>query len=289
MSATGDGHADRPPEEVPHADDTGAASGSAEGENTVVSDDTNQPRQDLGDRPTSRPTNDAMQPLVSTSSNFTPAANVPPPVFKMPKLTLRPGIRAKSGGLANLLNDNKKAKKFSKVAPLPSVGQKVESSSELPMDVDDVSDQMEDTVGPSSKTKPQATVELIQQPQIPYKEPEWGSTCTTQYSFEVVKNGTVVDTIDLTKKSYFVFGRLPSCDVSLEHPSLSRHHAIIQHCGKANEKHSIGWYLYDLDSTHGTWTNKIKVKPRVYHRLRVGHVVKFGGSSRLYILQVSLF
>ena len=121
---------------------------------------------------------------------------------------------------------------------------------------------------------------------IPYKEPSWGGATDKKYSFEVLKNGTIIDNIDLTEKSFFVFGRLPSCDVTMEHPSLSRYHAVVQHCKVPNESHDVGWYLYDLDSTHGTWVNKNKLKPRVYYRLRVGHVIKLGGSTRLNILQV---
>nr|ABL59954.1 putative solute carrier family protein [uncultured eukaryote] len=130
--------------------------------------------------------------------------------------------------------------------------------------------------------------EQLKQSQIslPYKEPVWGGPCEKEYRFEVLKNGTIVDDIDLTTKSFFVFGRLPSCDITMEHPSLSRHHAVMQYCSKTNALHEIGWYLYDLDSTHGTLINKNKVKPRQYFRVRVGHVLKFGGSTRLYILQV---
>ena len=121
---------------------------------------------------------------------------------------------------------------------------------------------------------------------VPYKEPDWGGPSELLYSFEVLKKGVIIDEIDLTTKSFHVFGRLPSCDVPMEHPSLSRYHAIVQHCNTPNEKHSIGWYLYDLDSTHGTWVNKVKIKPNTFYRLKVGHVVKFGGSTRLHILKV---
>lgn len=130
--------------------------------------------------------------------------------------------------------------------------------------------------------------ELLRQSEIPipYKEPSWGGTCKEKYLFEIVKSGTVINKLDLSTKSYFIFGRLPSCDVPMEHPSLSRHHAVVQYCTKKSEQQDIGWYLYDLDSTHGTWLNKNKIKSRIFYRLRVGHIIKFGGSSRLHVLQV---
>lgn len=122
---------------------------------------------------------------------------------------------------------------------------------------------------------------------IPYKEPSWGGIAEEEYRFEVLKNGTIIDSIKLDQ-SFIVFGRLPSCDIPMEHTSLSRHHAVVQFCKTPSPEQEKGWYLYDLDSTHGTWINKNKVYPKKYYRIRVGHVLKFGGSSRLHILQVRI-
>lgn len=115
---------------------------------------------------------------------------------------------------------------------------------------------------------------------VPYKEPPWSGLPVAEYKVEVLKNGKIISVIDLSRKSYWVFGRLANCDVQLEHPSLSRHHAVIQYRSDGDE----GFYLYDLGSTHGTFLNKNKVIPHTYHRMHVGHVVKFAGSSRLHIL-----
>lgn len=128
-------------------------------------------------------------------------------------------------------------------------------------------------------------------PPLPYTEPPWGGDAPDiPYALEILKNGTIVDQIPLTHRSYYVVGRLPVCDVSLEHPSISRYHAVIQYRGQAAEGESVGedkgFYVHDLGSTHGTVVNKNKIPPKTYIRLRVGHVVKFGGSTRLFILQV---
>ncbi|MED6286562.1 hypothetical protein CHARACLAT_007277 [Characodon lateralis] len=127
-------------------------------------------------------------------------------------------------------------------------------------------------------------------PPLPYTEPPWGGPSPeSPYALEILKNGTIVDTVPLTQRSYFVVGRLPVCDVSLEHPSISRYHAVIQYRGQAGEEGCVGeesgFYIHDLGSTHGTVVNKNKVPPKTYIRLRVGHVLKFGGSTRLFILQ----
>ncbi|XP_043088694.1 kanadaptin [Puntigrus tetrazona] len=126
-------------------------------------------------------------------------------------------------------------------------------------------------------------------PPLPYTEPPWGSIPDISYSFELLKNGAILDTVPLTQRSYFVVGRLPVCDVSLEHPSISRYHAVVQYRGRAGQDGVLGeekgFYVYDLGSTHGTFVNKNKIPPKTYIRLRVGHVLKFGGSTRLFILQ----
>nr|XP_020470200.1 kanadaptin [Monopterus albus] len=127
-------------------------------------------------------------------------------------------------------------------------------------------------------------------PPLPYTEPPWGGSAPdVPYALEILKNGTIVDKVLLAHKSYFVVGRLPVCDVSLEHPSISRYHAVIQYRGQAEEGQSVGekrgFYLHDLGSTHGTLVNKNKIPPKSYIRIRVGHVLKFGGSTRLFILQ----
>ncbi|XP_061897714.1 kanadaptin isoform X1 [Entelurus aequoreus] len=127
-------------------------------------------------------------------------------------------------------------------------------------------------------------------PPVPYAEPQWaGPPPDDAYALEILKNGTIVDRVPLTLKSYFVVGRLPVCDVSLEHPSISRYHAVIQYRQQPGETRCVGeepgFYVHDLSSTHGTVVNKNKIPPKTYIRLRVGHVLKFGGSTRLFILQ----
>nr|KYP76470.1 Uncharacterized protein ZK632.2 [Cajanus cajan] len=76
-----------------------------------------------------------------------------------------------------------------------------------------------------------------------------------------------------------MFGRLDLCDFVLEHPTISRFHAVIQFKRRGDA------YLYDLGSTHGTFLNKNQVEKNTYVDLHVGDVIRFGRSSRLFIFQ----
>ena len=151
----------------------------------------------------------------------------------------------------------------------------------------------------SSAVAPKATIPAVP---LAYEEPSWGGAPDSDsgYFLEVLKGGSIVQTIKLVGKSYFCIGRLPQCDLYMEHPSLSRNHAIIQFKATSSPEKPSGFYLFDLDSTHGSWHNKNKCFPRTYYRwiqlktsgktcfwkrLRVGHMMKFGGSTRLVILQ----
>ncbi|XP_011643500.2 LOW QUALITY PROTEIN: kanadaptin [Pogonomyrmex barbatus] len=120
---------------------------------------------------------------------------------------------------------------------------------------------------------------------IPYLEPKWGGKPDQEYKLEVLKSGMIIEKIDLTEKSFYLIGRLPSCNLSLAHPTISRHHAIIQYRAIDDEKNSKGFYLYDLESTHGTFWNGHRIKSRTYVRLQGGHMIKFGCSQRKYIVQ----
>lgn len=60
---------------------------------------------------------------------------------------------------------------------------------------------------------------------VPYKEPDWGGLpeCSgKKYSFDVLKAGTIIETVDLMGKSYWVFGRIENCDLCMQHPTISR-------------------------------------------------------------------
>ncbi|XP_053945897.1 kanadaptin [Anastrepha ludens] len=140
-------------------------------------------------------------------------------------------------------------------------------------------------------------------PACPYKVPPWSQPppASINYRFEILKSGQIIDEIkNLQAKAFWKFGRLPppANDLELAHPTISRFHAILQYrpknstqsdgenaSNKLKDEPPEGWYIYDLNSTHGTFLNKQRIPPHVFIRIRVGHMLRLGASTRSYILQ----
>ncbi|XP_071441508.1 kanadaptin [Hetaerina americana] len=164
--------------------------------------------------------------------------------------------------------------------------------SELPHDARNDSEQIGTNEEKKRKSSTLPTSKRDNSVPIPYREPSWSSLLEEPYSLEVLKSGSIIETIDLSSKPFFVFGRQSNCDVQLGHPTISRHHAVLQHKAKSDTSSEddrstfkdAGLYVYDLGSTHGTFVNKHMLPKQRYIRLNVGHMLKFGGSTRSYIV-----
>ncbi|CAM6090513.1 unnamed protein product [Calypogeia fissa] len=115
--------------------------------------------------------------------------------------------------------------------------------------------------------------------QPPYVKPSWGAIPGQPFTLEILKEGNILGVEDVSKKAVYMFGRSDRCDFVLEHPTVSRYHAVLQYNSKGES------FLYDLGSTHGTFVNKLQVKGREYVPLHVGDIVRFGFSSRLHVFQ----
>ena len=126
-----------------------------------------------------------------------------------------------------------------------------------------------------SETKPSNAVSPAQKIKeqlipLPYKEPKWSGVPSEVYGFEVLKSGQILESIDLSTKSFYVFGRLSTCDIHMANTTVSRYHAILQYRSQESESNPVGFYIYDLGSTHGTFLNKNRIKPNIYVRVQVG-------------------
>lgn len=110
----------------------------------------------------------------------------------------------------------------------------------------------------------------------------------------VFKGDDVVDTVGLSARSCWLVGRETAVvDLAAEHPSISKQHAVLQfrHVEKRNEfGDRIGRvkpYLIDLESANGTELNGKKVADSRYVELRDKDVVKFGHSTREYVVMLA--
>uniref|UniRef100_A0A915PSS7 FHA domain-containing protein n=1 Tax=Setaria digitata TaxID=48799 RepID=A0A915PSS7_9BILA len=146
---------------------------------------------------------------------------------------------------------------------------------------------------PSSKEKDVADATVlgisITEPKLEYTPPPFAiqPPNDADYGFEIIKNGIIINRINFKERkasTFVVIGRLPSCDVELEHPTISRHHCILQYGEDLMNRTGKGWHIYDLSSTHGTKLNKKRIPPKRFIRIHVGHVMQFGGSSRILTL-----
>jgi len=134
-------------------------------------------------------------------------------------------------------------------------------------------------VSPAQKIKEQSIPLSYKVPKwMPYKVPKWMSykvrkwsgVPSEAYCFEVLKSGQILESIDLSTKSFYVFGRLSTCDIRMTNTTVSGYHAILQYHSQESESNPIGFYIYDLGSTHGTFLNTNRIKSNMYVRVQVG-------------------
>ncbi|KAK9842408.1 hypothetical protein WJX84_012265 [Apatococcus fuscideae] len=112
-----------------------------------------------------------------------------------------------------------------------------------------------------------------------YHPPAWrGAPEGIPYTLEIMKGGAVLGKTELETKDHWTFGRHPRSDFVLEHPSASRLHAVLQFRGTDAQG-----FLFDAGSAHGSFLNKQRLPPREHTPIRVGDVLRFGQSSRLYL------
>lgn len=112
-----------------------------------------------------------------------------------------------------------------------------------------------------------------------YHPPEWSAVPIEAFNLEVLKDGLIIDTIHLADKAYYTLGRQHDIvDIPMDHPSISRIHAVL------NYRSDGSLMLLDLNSAQGTYLNKSICEKNVYHRVYVGDIIKFGASTRKYIV-----
>ncbi|KAF5475010.1 hypothetical protein F2P56_006860 [Juglans regia] len=116
--------------------------------------------------------------------------------------------------------------------------------------------------------------------QSTWQPPDWAiEPRPGVYYLDVLKDGEVLDRINLDRRRH-IFGRqFHTCDFVLDHQSVSRQHAaVIPH-----KNGSI--YVLDLGSAHGTFVANERLTKDSPMELEVGQSLRFAASTRTYILR----
>eukprot|EP01117_Protostelium_nocturnum_P005988 TRINITY_DN2154_c0_g1_i1.p1 TRINITY_DN2154_c0_g1~~TRINITY_DN2154_c0_g1_i1.p1 ORF type:complete len:483 (-),score=173.34 TRINITY_DN2154_c0_g1_i1:55-1503(-) len=127
-----------------------------------------------------------------------------------------------------------------------------------------------------------------------YEEPkEWGGRFAVEEKEEMkkegreayftlieMKNGIICNEYLLSKRSFYSLGRGENCLLLMDHPSVSRIHAIFQ-----LRKRDGALFLFDLGSTHGTKVNKQSIPKKNFVQLKKGDHIRFGESSRTFVVE----
>ena len=126
---------------------------------------------------------------------------------------------------------------------------------------------------------------------IKYNEPPEAKKPKKRWRFYVFKGEESLPVMHLHRQSAYLIGKdRKVADIPVDHPSCSRQHAVLQY--RAVERELSGGrrvnrvtpYIIDLESSNGTYVNNQRIDARRYVELREKDVVKFGFSSREYVM-----
>ncbi|URE23971.1 FHA, partial [Musa troglodytarum] len=125
-----------------------------------------------------------------------------------------------------------------------------------------------------------------------FSEPPDARKPDVRWRLYVFKAGEVLnEPLYLHRQSCYLFGRERRVsDIPTDHPSCSKQHAVIQYRLVEEEQpdglmsKQVRPYLMDLGSTNGTFINDNRIEPQRYYELFEKDTIKFGNSSREYVL-----
>ncbi|XP_011162557.1 smad nuclear-interacting protein 1 [Solenopsis invicta] len=126
---------------------------------------------------------------------------------------------------------------------------------------------------------------------IKYSEPQDAKKPKRRWRLYPFKGEKALPTLYIHRQSAYLMGRdRKVADIPLDHPSCSKQHAALQYRLVSYQKEGgvegrrIRPYIIDLESANGTFVNNVKLEPRRYHELLEKDVVRFGFSTREYVL-----
>ena len=126
---------------------------------------------------------------------------------------------------------------------------------------------------------------------VKYNQPPDARVPKRRWRLYPFKGDTEFPLIPLHTGSAFLLGRdRRVADIPIDHPSCSGQHAVIQFRAVRFDREDgssgrrVRPYIIDLDSSNGTFLNGKQIEGRRFHELFEKDVLKFGFSSRDYVL-----
>ncbi|KAF7314505.1 FHA domain-containing protein [Mycena kentingensis (nom. inval.)] len=126
---------------------------------------------------------------------------------------------------------------------------------------------------------------------LKYNEPPEARKPVEGWRLYVFKGEEQVELLHIHRQSAYLIGRdRIVADISVDHPSCSKQHAVIQYrfIQQKDEfgasKGVIKPFIIDLESTNGTFVNGKAIPVSRYYELQPSDVIKFGTSTREYVL-----
>jgi len=126
---------------------------------------------------------------------------------------------------------------------------------------------------------------------LKYNEPPEARKPILGWRLYVFKGTEQVELLHIHRQSAYLIGRdRLVADIAVDHPSCSKQHAVIQYrfVQQKDEfgvsKGSVKPFIIDLESTNGTHVNDEAIPVSRYYELKASDVIKFGQSTREYVL-----
>uniref|UniRef100_A0A131YHJ1 Smad nuclear-interacting protein 1 n=1 Tax=Rhipicephalus appendiculatus TaxID=34631 RepID=A0A131YHJ1_RHIAP len=126
---------------------------------------------------------------------------------------------------------------------------------------------------------------------IKYNEPVEARKPKRRWRLYPFKGETSLPFIPLHRQSAYLLGRSRLiADIPIDHPSCSKQHAVLQFRlvpytrDNGTTGRRIRPYVIDLESANGTFVNNKQIEPRRYVELLERDVLKFGFSTREYVI-----
>ncbi|CAH8461624.1 unnamed protein product [Schistosoma intercalatum] len=120
---------------------------------------------------------------------------------------------------------------------------------------------------------------------IKYNEPEDARKPNTHWRLYAFKGNKTLSVLHIHRQSGFLIGRdRKIADIPMDHPSISKQHAVLQY---RLVRGLIRLYIIDLESANGTYLNNNRIESRRYYELLEKDVIKFGFSTREYVVMTS--